>query len=81
MVNRSKHRSQSQRGALQSQFSLLYHPLLMPNNYWVWRFVPGVIVGVILGKIFTPKLRRKVGKRLVKEPYCVCCKFCLLGKK
>lgn len=67
MVKKSKHRSQSERGAVQSQFALLYHPLLMPNNYWVWRFVPGVIVGVILGKLFTPKFRKKVGEVLRRE--------------
>ncbi|GMH34050.1 hypothetical protein BSKO_01884 [Bryopsis sp. KO-2023] len=29
----------------------------MPNNGWVWRFLPGVIAGVVLSAFFRPKTR------------------------
>ena len=47
IIDESRWGAQARRGETMTRYALFYHPLFMPNNTWVWRFIPGVLVGFV----------------------------------
>jgi len=45
MIEESKWGGQARRGEAQTKYALFYHPLFFPNNSWLWKFAPGLLIG------------------------------------
>lgn len=46
-IDDSEWEPQTSRGLGATKYDLFYHPLFFPNNTWLWKFVPGVIIGFV----------------------------------
>eukprot|EP00210_Caulerpa_lentillifera_P000982 g946.t1 len=67
IVELAENKRQTKRGHSRVKYDLFYHPLCFPHNTWVWRFIPGVLVG-LFGSLLLFSNRLRNGSSRRKDP-------------
>lgn len=64
IIELAGYKRQAERGQSGVKYDLFRHPMWLPNNTWVWRFVPGVLLGFFGSLLlFSNRLRNGSARR------------------
>ena len=66
VIDQSRWGAQAKKGETEARYALFYHPLFMPNNTWVWRFIPGVVFGFVGSLLLLGSRSRRKPKNQVR---------------